>query len=162
MVAKLGGQPAKACLGQPRVFLVSCRASPTCHRPNFAKSLKFSFYFHSRCSRVLKCQRFIHPSILSIYSYFLAKYINRFHFSLSPRKSVPTPTLVAACQPPVHGQVVQVQVGGGQAAGVGVVKHLQRRKAKIITRDSRALSGSSITHIYLVKWNFVMKGPISG
>ena len=62
MVAKLGGQPAKACLGQPRVVLISCRASPTCCRPNFAKSLKFSFYFHSRCSRVLKCQRFIHPS----------------------------------------------------------------------------------------------------
>ena len=58
-----------------------------------------------------------------------------FNFSLSPRESVPTPTLVAACQPPVHGQVVQVQVGGGQTAGVGVVKHLQRRKAKIITRD---------------------------
>ena len=53
MVAKLGGQPAKACLGQPRVVLISCRASPTCRRPNFAKSLKFSFYFQSRCSRVL-------------------------------------------------------------------------------------------------------------
>ena len=83
------------------------------------------------------------------------------HFSPSPRESVPAPTLVAACQPPVHGQVVQVQVGGGQTAGVGVVKHLQRRKRKIITRDSRALSGSSITHIYLVKWNFVMKSIIT-
>ena len=72
-----------------------------------------------------------------------------FHFSLSPGESVPAPTVVAACQPPVHGQVVQVQVGGGQTAGVGVVKHLQRRKAKIITRDSRALSDSSITHIPL-------------
>ena len=52
------------------------------------------------------------------------------HFSLSPRKSVPAATLVAACQPPVHGQVVQVQVGGGQTAGVGVVKHLQKEKER--------------------------------
>ena len=72
-----------------------------------------------------------------------------FHFSLSPRESVPAATLVTACQPPVHGQVVQVQVGGGQTAGVGVVKHLQRRKGNIVTRDSRALSDSSITHIPL-------------
>ena len=62
MVAKLGGQPAKACLGQPRVVLISCRASPTCHRPNFSKSLKFSSHLQRRCSQVLKSQRFIRPS----------------------------------------------------------------------------------------------------